>query len=191
MSGPMNRYAAIIDACVLGGGLKRNIILSLAEAGLFRPYWSARILDETEKAILAISKGTADPSRQRRAIERAFPEAMVFPNSGPDLLGLLPDPGDEHVLAAAIAARCDTLVTDNLKDFPQDVLDRWGIEVMSPDDFISNAMDLDHAAAIGALRDMRARLKDPKFTVSALVLKLEGQGLLQTADFLRKYENLI
>ena len=38
----MNRYAAIIDACVLGGGLKRNVILSLAEAGLFRPYWSRR-----------------------------------------------------------------------------------------------------------------------------------------------------
>ena len=187
----MNRYAAIIDACVLGGGLKRNIILSLAEAGLFRPYWSARILDETEKAILTISKGTADPGRQRRAIERAFPEAMVFLNHGLDLIGLLPDPGDEHVLAAAIAARCDTLVTDNLQDFPQEILDRWGIEVMSPDDFISNAMDLDHAVAIGALRDMRARLKDPKFTVSALVLKLEGQGLLQTADFLREYENLI
>mgnify|MGYP006162475653 CR=1 FL=1 len=45
--------------------------------------------------------------------------------------------------------------------------------------------------AIGALRGMRARLKDPKYTVSALVLKLEGQGLLQTADFLREYENLI
>jgi predicted nucleic acid-binding protein len=187
----MNRYAAIIDACVLGGGLKRNIILSLAEAGLFRPYWSARILDETEKAILAISKGAADPNRQRCAIERAFPEAMVLLDTGPDLLGLLPDPDDEHVLAAAIAARCDTLVTDNLKDFPQATLDRWGIEVMSPDDFISNAMDLDHAVAIGALRDMRARLKDPKYTVSALVLKLEGQGLLQTADFLREYENLI
>jgi len=96
LSGPMNRYAAIIDACVLGGGLKRNIILSLAEAGLFRPYWSARILDETEKAMLAISKSTADPSRQRLAIERAFPEAMVFPTPGTDLLGLLPDPGDEH-----------------------------------------------------------------------------------------------
>ncbi len=187
----MNRYAAIIDACVLGGGLKRNIILSLAEAGLFRPYWSARILDETEKAILAILKRTADPSRQRRAIKRAFPEAVVSTSENANLHGLLPDPDDEHVLAAAIAARCDTLVTDNLKDFPQDVLDRWGIEVMSPDDFITNAMDLDHAVAIGALRDMRARLKDPKYTVSALVLKLEGQGLLQTADFLREYENLI
>ncbi len=113
----MNRYAAIIDACVLGGGLKRNIILSLAEAGLFRPYWSERILDETEKAILAISKGTADPGRQRRAIERAFPEAIVPQMDRADLVGALPDPDDEHVLASAIAARCDTLVTDNLKDF--------------------------------------------------------------------------
>lgn len=120
----MNRCAAIIDACVLGGGLKRNIILSLAEAGLFRPYWSARILDETEKAILAISKGTADPGRQRRAIERAFPEAVVSPSESANLLGLLPDPDDEHVLTAAIAVRCDLLVTDSLKDFPQDVLDR-------------------------------------------------------------------
>lgn len=119
----MNRYAAIIDACVLGGGLKRNIILSLAEAGLFRPYWSARILDKTEKAILAISKGSADPSRQLRAIERAFPEAIVVPNPDPNLIGLLPDPDDERVLAAAIAARCDTLVTDNLKDFPQEILE--------------------------------------------------------------------
>lgn len=191
MSGPMNRYAAIIDACVLGGGLKRNIILSLAEVGLFRPYRSERILDETERAILAISRGAADSARQRHAIERAFPEAMVLASTDAGLLGLLPDPDDEHVLAAAIAARCDTLVTDNLKDFPQIILDRWGIEVMSPDDFISDAMDLDHAVAIGALRDMRARLKDPKYTVSALVLKLEGQGLLQTADFLREYENLI
>ena len=74
----MNRYAAIIDACVLGGGLKRNIILSLAEAGLFRPYWSARILDETEKAIFAISKGTADPGRQRRAIEHVGWRAHVL-----------------------------------------------------------------------------------------------------------------
>lgn len=191
MSGPLNRYSALIDACVLGGALKRNIILSLAEAGLFRPYWSSRILDETEKAIAKISKGKADPSRQRDAIERAFPEALVDPDANFAVGGVLPDPGDEHVLAAAIAARCDTLVTDNLGDFPQEVLDRWGIEVMSTDDFISNAMDLDHAIAIGAMRSMRTRLKDPKFTVSALVLKLEAQGLPQTANFLRQYEGLI
>lgn len=67
----------------------------------------------------------------------------------------------------------------------------WSIEVMSADVFISNAMDLDHAVAIGAMREMRARLRDPKYTVAALVLKLESQGLLQTADFFRRYENLL
>lgn len=188
----MNRYSALIDACVLGGALKRNIILSLAEAGLFRPRWSDRILDETEKAIAQISKGTSNTTRQRAAIENAFPEALVLPaDPSVNVSGLLPDVRDEHVLQSAIAARCETLVTDNIVDFPQEVLAHWSIEVMSADVFISNAMDLDHAVAIGAMREMRARLRDPKYTVSALVLKLESQGLLQTADFFRRYENLL
>lgn len=188
----MNRYSALIDACVLGGALKRNIILSLAEAGLFRPRWSERILDETEKAIAQISKGTSNTKRQRAAIEKAFPEALVLPTDpSVNVSGLLPDVGDEHVLQSAISARCETLVTDNIDDFPQDVLGHWSIEVMSADVFISNAMDLDHAVAIGAMREMRARLRDPKYTVAALVLKLESQGLLQTADFFRRYENLL
>lgn len=187
-----SRYSALIDACVLGGALKRNIILSLAEAGLFRPRWSERILDETEKAIAQISKGTSNTKRQRAAIEKAFPEALALPTDpSVNVSGLLPDVGDEHVLQSAIAARCETLVTDNIDDFPEDVLGHWSIEVMSADVFISNAMDLDHAVAIGAMREMRARLRDPKYTVAALVLKLESQGLLQTADFFRRYENLL
>ena len=93
----MNRYSALIDACVLGGALKRNIILSLAEAGLFRPRWSERILDETEKAIAQISKGTSNTARQRAAIEKAFPEALVLPaDPSINVSGLLPDADDEH-----------------------------------------------------------------------------------------------
>lgn len=61
---------------------------------MFRPYWSEHILDETEKAIVAISKGTADPGRQRRAIERAFPEAIVPAMDRADLADVLPDPDD-------------------------------------------------------------------------------------------------
>lgn len=46
-----NRFTAVVDACVLCSPLKRNVILSLAEAELFRVRWSDEILDETEKAI--------------------------------------------------------------------------------------------------------------------------------------------
>jgi hypothetical protein len=104
----MNCYSALIDACVLGGALKRNIILSLAEAGLFRPRWSDRILDETEKAIAQISKGTSNTTRQRAAIEHAFPEALVLPADPSVNVSGITHVGDEHVSQSALAARCET-----------------------------------------------------------------------------------
>lgn len=56
-----NRFTALIDACVLAGALKRNLILSLAAAEFFRIRWSTRILDETETAIREIRlTATAD-----------------------------------------------------------------------------------------------------------------------------------
>ena len=46
-----DHFTALLDACVLAGVLKRNLLLSLAEAELFRPRWSEPILDEMERAI--------------------------------------------------------------------------------------------------------------------------------------------
>jgi len=43
-----NRFVAVIDACSLVCALDRNIMLSLAEAELFRVRWSSEILDETK-----------------------------------------------------------------------------------------------------------------------------------------------
>ena len=49
-----NRYTAVVDACSLVGTLRRNLLLTLAEAEFFRIRWSEVILDETETAIAAI-----------------------------------------------------------------------------------------------------------------------------------------
>ena len=57
------RYTALLDACVLGGALRRNMLLSFAEAYLFNPKWSLRILDVTQKAFIEISKGENDGSQ--------------------------------------------------------------------------------------------------------------------------------
>ena len=78
-----NRYTSIVDACSLASALKRNLLLSLAEAEFFRLRWSVPILDETEAAIrrMQAAKGHVDAEqrakRARAAMERAFEDAMV------------------------------------------------------------------------------------------------------------------
>ncbi|MFL0588461.1 PIN domain-containing protein [Sphingomonas olei] len=83
-----NRYTALVDACSLVDTMRRNLLLTLAEAEFFRVRWSVPIMEETERAIarLAEGKGYADAaargSRARLAMERAFEEASVrdFPD---------------------------------------------------------------------------------------------------------------
>lgn len=167
------------------------MLLSLAEAGLFRPRWSARILDEAEKAIARITNGTSDTSKQRRAMERAFPEALVTGfEVFEDRLGL-PDPDDNHVLAAAISTSASVIVSDNVEDFPAELLSPHGMEVRSADDFIADTIAIDSAEAILALKRMRRRFKQPSLDVDAIIQKAEAQGLLQTATIMQEYRLLL
>jgi hypothetical protein len=78
-----NRFTALADACVLASVLKRNLLLSLAEAEFFRVRWSEKILDETERAIaeMYVKRQAADAqeraARSRSAMEHAFKDAIV------------------------------------------------------------------------------------------------------------------
>lgn len=180
-----DRFTALIDASVLVGALNRNIILSLAEAGFFRPRWSKLILDETERGIVkAIKKADAEEraARARNAIDRAFPEAIV--TSYETLIdGLtLPDSDDRHVLAAAIHSKSAIIVTENLKDFPEEELAKFEISPQNPDDFIADAMDLNRVDAMATLERMRLRLKNPAFTTEELIRRMEQCGLVNSAS---------
>src|SRR6266536_330426 len=46
------------------------------------------------------------------------------------------DPDDRHVLAAAIKAGAQVIVTADLADFPGEYLAQWGIEARGLDDFV-------------------------------------------------------
>jgi hypothetical protein len=48
----------------------------------------------------------------------------------------LPGPDDRHVLAAAIRCGAQIIVTHNLKEFPEDTLDHYGIKAIQPDEFL-------------------------------------------------------
>jgi hypothetical protein len=71
----------------------------------------------------------------------AFPEAVVI---GYERLieGMTNDAADRHVLAAAIAAGADVIVTDNVRHFPSTACEPYGIEVQTADEFLSYSFDL-------------------------------------------------
>lgn len=58
----------------------------------------------------------------------AFPEAIVTGYSSLIQAVELHDANDRHVLAAAIQASADLIVTNNIKDFPEEELDKYDIQ---------------------------------------------------------------
>ena len=191
-----NRYTAFVDACSLAGALHRNVLLSLAEAELYRPRWSSEVMEETERAIQRILADQPDPegSAKKAAanMKKAFPEADVGDVTAmlpmvPDL----PDAGDRHVVAGVIIARAHVLVTDNIKDFPETVLSVFDTEVKTTDEFIANTIDLDDATALSAIRRMRKRLKKPSMSGDKLLDLMELRGLVSSAGLLRPFADFI
>lgn len=128
--------SVVLDACVLVPYDLANMLLTLAEGGLYEPRWSEQILDETERA-LTRKLGLPEDRAHRRvdAMRRAFPEATV---AGYEALqdDLTCHEKDRHVLASAIASDSPLIVTANLKDFPESACAPHGINAIDPDLFL-------------------------------------------------------
>jgi hypothetical protein len=190
------RYTAFIDACVLVGVLKRNILLSLAEAEFFRIAWSNEVLQETERAIgrLLRLRGRDHPdlvaAEQIYRMKQAFPEACIYDYEL--LVGIvIPDIGDLHVLGAAVKAQASTIVTDNIKDFPSKILDRLNIEVKTADEFIADTVSLDIEQAVSILRAMRLRFRHPSLSAAILLDKMKVAQLKKTALILGDHVEML
>lgn len=124
----------LLDACVLYPTVLREILLAVAARGLFRPLWSARILEEWARATRKLGAVAEQMARGEVAqVQADFPAAMVQVPEAVAARLVLPDPDDVHVLAAAIGAGADVLLTFNHGDFPQHVLAAEGIQRRDPD----------------------------------------------------------
>jgi hypothetical protein len=66
-------------------------------------------------------------------------------------------PKDRHVLAAAVRAGAQTVVTFNLKDFPDTALAPWNVAAQSPDDFLIHQYRLDPNVVVTKLREQAER----------------------------------
>lgn len=167
-----NEYAAVLDVCVLVPMALCDLLLRLAEEpAMYRPLWSEQILTEMAKALKTKPRRSADAvAWRRRQMKEAFPEAMV--TVPPDLLKAvecIPDKNDRHVLAAAIIAHANTIVTQNTKHFPKDCLDQYRVLCQTADDFLSHQYHLYPQLVLDKLDDQAAGIsQNREFVVASL-----------------------
>lgn len=131
-----------VDANVLIAGADSrsgasNALLQLAEVGLLKLVVSRQVLDEAERNV-------------RKKLPRALPTLAAVLAQLP--MEIVPDPTDEEcmrwagiielkdtpIVAAAVLAGVDRLVTLNSKDFTPVVAETIGIQIQSPGHLIQD-----------------------------------------------------
>lgn len=172
----MPRLGALLDACVLVPINLADTLLSLAESGLFHPVWSDSIVQETSDALKRIYPDK-DPTKfetRLKTMGHAFPEASI---AGWEPLEIVlkeiwPDPKDAHVVAAAVKAKADFIVTFNLKDFPKVLMENLGLQAISPDDFLIDLYGMDKTSVLASLKTQAQRTKKPRYSTQQILFSL-------------------
>jgi len=185
-------YVVVYDACVLYPAGLRDFLLRLALTHLFQAKWTDRIHDEWIGGVLRDRHDLADKLPRTRALmDQAVPDALVTDYE--DLIDslTLPDPDDRHVLAAAIRAGAQAIITFNLKDFPKAALDRYDIEAMDPDTFVEHQFYLGQDRVLRAAKGQRASLTNPSKTIEEFLDTLASVGLVKTASLLKPFGDFL
>jgi predicted nucleic acid-binding protein len=169
---PGNDYSAVLDACVLVPMALCDLLLRLAEEpAMYRPLWSEQILAEMAKALKTkLHRSTEAAAWRRQQMKQAFPEAMVtVPSALLKAVECIPDKDDRHVLAAAIMARADAIITQNTRHFPKDCCEKYGVFCQKPDDFLIDQYHLDAQQVLDKLDDQAAGISQSReFVVASL-----------------------
>ena len=192
-------FTATLDTSVLWPSQQRDFLLSLAVEGTYRPTWSSAILDELqfhEEAKL-VKRGMPVAEAARRAatliaaMRREFADAEV--DGWQPLEGTfgLPDPDDEHVLAAAVIAGAGAIVTENLKDFPADRIPP-GIQVLSARECAKNTVALNPRFALAAVHEIASRSGRYGATLAVgeiLETLRDRYGMIEAVDMMTEAES--
>ncbi|MFZ4122126.1 MAG: PIN domain-containing protein [Caulobacterales bacterium] len=176
----------ILDANVLYSARLRDLFLQLHRNGTAYVYWTQRIENEWTAALAANRPELRDTlERTVTAIRAAFPSAYIPEELVDPVAFGLPDPADEHVAQAALAAGT-AIITLNLAHFPSAALDMHRLTSISPDEALKRLANEDPDRVLQSVRDIRRRLVNPPLSPSKYADGFELAGCPGFASWLRE-----
>jgi predicted nucleic acid-binding protein len=169
---------AVLDACVLYQGMLTDLLLRICQEGVFEPIWSddihAEWMHNLEKRI------PADKVEYRRTrMDDAFKAASVPGQRAiiATIRATAMNGGqrkDAHVVATAVAAKADTIVTHNIPDFHVPTLQGYGLRKMRPDAFFLELLGTHQARVLAGVKAHRASLLRNSPTLDEYLKELAG-----------------
>ena len=178
------RFTVVLDTNVIYPVIIRDLLFWFAHYDMYTPKWSKHIFDEWRSVMER--KGLPSPEIEKRIQKAnlAFPDAWVRHYEGLIDHIMLPDMKDRHVLAAAIKSNAHLIVTNNIKDFPDKVLNDYGLRAKTADDFLTDIIDLNGTTAIEAYKEMVLHKRNPAMDEYEVLNQLKKVGLTDTANYL-------
>ena len=181
-------FPAFLDTCALYNATLCDTLLRIAEEQAFRPHWSADVMTELGRVLVREARVTREQAGHRvEQMQRAFPDAEVHGYQGL-IAAMTCDPKDRHVLAAAVHARCEVIVTFNLRDFPETSTQGLDVAVVAPDTFLLDQLDLYPAKVGRALIGQLEEATRPHLTMGSLLGRLSRGGVPGFAEEARRHE---
>ena len=181
--------SALLDANVLYPAPVRDLLLRIAEEDLFKPFWSEEIQQEWRRNLLK-NRLDLNPTNLDWTIHQmnqAFPDASIEGYEDRIENLSLKDPDDRHVLAAALTANVDYLVTANLKDFQTPTLQLEEIQVIHPDAFVCQLIAQNKDAVCKCFEKLVLSLKNPPQSKTDVLSTLKKCGLVESVHLLDLY----
>ncbi len=164
----------------------------MAAVGLFRPLWSEAILEELHEHEVRklIRRGASRGFARSRAayldsqMRIHFDDALVIGWERLEGSFGLADSNDEHVVAAAVSGGAGAIVTNNIKDFPDDRIPP-SIRVLSPAEFAKHIVSINPPLAAQAIFEISHRRQNPQESPLKILQTLESiYGMVEVNELL-------
>ncbi len=186
-------YTALLDANVLYPAGIRDILIQPAVYDLYLPKWSPDIFREWMRIDRRIREDhVAEKVRlTQKDLDAFFFDALILGYDNYIDTINLPDKDDRHVLAAAISGDCDFIITQNISDFPTEILESYGIEAHTPDEFLVMLFEAHPQDMLESARAVLKKLKNPAYNVDTYLDMRMKDGLVETVSLLQQYAHCL